>query len=386
MFAAGNLFRIVVVLPVCILLAAVPAVAQETSIIPGSTLTGANVGVPTGDPDRGLPATGGLDMAVETAVVFKNLELFSLPDILGRTYFLYLAAPRLRYRAADDLFLEAGVLAGRNLGDDAPLDIHRPLLRLVHRALPGVQAIAGTLYSTHWIHDAILDDVQKFRTEVEEGFQLRTDRARYQEDTWLNWRVREGEVRAEEFEIASCQRLRLCRDVLHLDGQFMWSHAGGQISSSGEVKQNLMYLAGASLGTPGDPGREPLGGRLGYNHLYSRDDSDTKPLTTGGGKELWGRLDLQPRRGLLVRLGGSRWWGDGLESGRGDPLYGLNDYSQLGVNLLLQPVGTGLAVEAGFVKQWTDAHRNLTYQLTMTWGRSFSLGRPRLSAPPGTAP
>ena len=386
MFAAGNFPRIAAPLLVCALLSAGPVAAQETSIIPGSTLTGVNTGVPTGDPDHGLPATGGLDMAVETAVVFKNLELFSLPDILGRTYFLYLAAPRLRYRAADDLFLEGGVLVGRNLGDDAPLDIHRPLLRLVHRALPGVQVIAGTLYPTHRIHDAILDDVQKFRTEVEEGFQLRTDRVHYQEDTWLNWRVREGEVRAEEFEIASCHRLCLLADRLHLEGQFMWSHAGGQVSSSGQVSQNLMYLAGASLGTPCDSGKGLMGGRLGYHHLYSRDDSDIKPLTTGGGQELWGRLDLRPRRGMLMRLGGARWWGDGLESGRGDPLYGLDDYSQLGVNLFLQPVGTGLAIEAGFVKQWTDAHRNLTYQLTMTWGRVFSLGRPRLSAHPGTAP
>ncbi len=376
MLDTSSLIRVLSLVLLAAMMVTGTAPAQEASIIAGSTLIGVNAGVPTGCPGQGFPEVGHLDLALETAVIFKNLELFSLPGILGETHFLYLEAPRLRYRAADNLTVEVGALLGHNLGDDTPLDIHRPLLRLIHTAMPGVYVIAGTLFPTHWIHDGILDDVQKLRTEVEEGFQLRVDRVHYQEDTWLNWRVREGVVRAEEFEIASCQRLRVWGGRLQGEGQFMWSHAGGQISSSGRVEQDLMYLAGASLGSRGTAGL-----RVGYNHLYSRNDSDRKPMTTGGGQEVWGFMELGLGPAVAARLAGSRFWGDGLESGRGDPLYGLDDYSQLGINLLLKPRGTGLGIEAGFVKQWTDEVRNLTYQLTMTWGRAFSLGRPRLQAP-----
>ena len=353
---------------------------QEVSAIPGSTLTGISRGVPT------LTARpqGSLDLAVESAVVFKNLEIFNLPDILGRTWFLYLAEPRLRYRASAGLVLEGGLLLGRNLGDDESLDIHRPVLRIIHRALPGVHAIAGTLVPTHAIHDAILDDVRKFATEVEEGFQLRVDRDHYRSDTWIDWRVREGAIRAEEFEIASAHAVSPANGWVGLRGQFMWAHAGGQVSLSGRVEQNLMYLAGASVGPGGDqpprPGA-PLRWRCGYDHLWSRDDADTRPLTTGDGGQWWARADLPARRDLVLRLGWSRYRGDGLKPGLGDPLYGLDRYDQLGANLLLFSGNSGLVIEAGFVKQWTDDHRNLTYQLTMAWNGAFSLGRPRPAAP-----
>lgn len=373
-------FRLI--LPVILAaVAMVSARAQEPSALTGSSLVGTSTGVPT----LGSGAAGEIELAVETAVVFKNLELFNLPDILGRTWFLTLSEPRLRYRVADNLVLEGGVLLGRNLGDEADLDIHRPVLRIVHQVLPGVHVIAGTLIATHWIHEAMLDDVGKLETDIEEGFQLRSDRDHYTGDTWLNWRVREKEVEPEEFEIASCHRAHLLNRWLRIQGQFMWTHAGGQVSLSGRVAQNLMYAAGCAIG-PGLRSGDRLGWRAGYDHLWSRDESDLEPLVTGDGREAWVRLDVRLRPGLTARIRGARFRGDGLVSGRGDPLYGLDRYSHLGVNLLQVPVGTGLAIEAGFVQQWTDDQTNLTYQLNMVWNGVFRLGRKLPAAPAGTAP
>jgi hypothetical protein len=38
------------------------------------------------------------------------------------------------------------------------------------------------------------------------------------------------------------------QDRLWLDGQFIWNHVGGQISTSDRLEQNLSFLVGASMG------------------------------------------------------------------------------------------------------------------------------------------
>lgn len=361
----------------------VPVHAEEFSALTGGTVVGRSTGYALGCPGQDLPLVGEADLVVETAFYFKNLELFQVPGVLGETFMAFATPVRLRYRAAGDVTLEMGAVLGHDLGDDDGLNLRRPLLRLVHDPGPRVHLIAGTLLQTHWIHDAILDDVQKFRTGVEQGFQLRADRNHYLGDTWVDWRIREGEVRSEEFEVASAHRFALVGGRLHLDGQFMWTHTGGQISSSGRIEQNLIYLAGLSWGRGRDAAGPCDGWRLGYSWIFDRDETNTKPLDEGTGHELWGRGDVPLKRGMALRLFGSRWWGNDLVSGLGDPLYSLDDYSQAGVNLLITPPGRGLAIEAGFVHQWSGDVRNLTYQLAVTWGRAFRLGR---LDPPQPAP
>jgi hypothetical protein len=215
--------------------------------------------------------------------------------------------------------------------------------------------------------------VQKLRTDVEEGFQFRFDLPTFKNDTWVNWRVREGDERAEEFEIGLCNQIRPYGEWLRLDTQFMWAHAGGQISTSPVVDQSLVYLAGLSIGTA-----RPLGLvwceelRLAGYYLYSRDEPDLQPLGEGFANEFTLTADLRLARRLILHAFGGRYVNDDFASRRGDPLYFLDRYKQLGCNFLFRLPEGGLNLEAGFVKQWTDGVGNLTYQLTLTWGQAFA--------------
>lgn len=350
--------------------------AEEYSILTGSTVVGSDAGHPTGTRGDEPTPLGATDLVVESAFFFKTLEIFAVPGVLGETYTGYRVPLRLRHRANAQLTFELGAVLGHDLGDDDPLNVVRPLVRLAYEPRPRIHVLAGTILPTHWMHDAMLDDVRRFNAEVEQGFQLRIDRPRLKQDTWLNWRVREQAVRAEEFEIGSAWRWLPWGGRLGADAQFLWTHAGGQVSASGRIDQNLVYLLGASAGSavPDASGVLPTPGwRLLWNWLYDRQETDSVPLHEGFGSEAAARLDLGLGRDLRARVFCSRWWGRGLEASLGDPLYGLRNYEQLGVNLVAAAAGGGLLVEAGFVRQWTGEGRNLTYQLTMTWGQAFGL-------------
>jgi hypothetical protein len=156
----------------------------------------------------------------------------------------------------------------------------------------------------------------------------------------------------------------------------MWTHAGGQISKSGRIEQNLIYLAGVSVGT-----KKPLGWetceeiRLGYSWLYSRDENDHSSLEKGYGRAFSAHADFRILKHFLIRGFGERYDGDGFIATLGDPLYQLDKYNQLGTNFLFNVGGDHLFIEAGFVNQWTDDVSNLTYQVSMVWGDGFRLGQ-----------
>jgi hypothetical protein len=52
-----------------------------------------------------------------------------------------------------------GALVGHNFGDDNQLDIADLIIRLVIEPFDDLFFMAGTLFPTHWIHDALYDDV-----------------------------------------------------------------------------------------------------------------------------------------------------------------------------------------------------------------------------------
>ncbi len=342
--------------------------AEEYSIITGGTVMGRSFDVPK------YGAAGDLNLITEMAFFFKTLEIFNLQHMQGETFTGYRMPLRLQYHPRHDLTIELGVLLGHDFGDRDRLNESAPLARLVYEPTPGLFILGGTLIPTHWIHDSFHDDVQKFRTDVEQGFQLRADQNWLKNDTWLNWRVREETVDAEEFEIGMSNQFRLLDDTVRLDTQFMWTHAGGQISTSGRIEQNLIYLAGFSVGT-----RKPLGWdaceelRLGYSWLYSRDENDHAGLVKGYGRAYSAHVDFRVLQHFIIRGFGEIYDGDGFYTTLGDPLYQLDKYNQLGTNLLFNVGGDHLFIEAGFVNQYTDDVSNLTYQVSMVWGDGFKL-------------
>jgi hypothetical protein len=131
------------------------AFCGEYPITPDSTVIGRNWGYPSGTPETGPTQTGNLDFVFEATFFLNNLEL---PDV-GRTFIGYRAPLRFRYRPHEEITLEAGAQIGQNFGDEEALDAIDPLLRLVYEPVDAIYAIAGSLISTHPIHDALFDDV-----------------------------------------------------------------------------------------------------------------------------------------------------------------------------------------------------------------------------------
>jgi len=349
-----------------------PVKAEEYSSITGNTVLGQSYGIPKyGNP-------GEVTLVTEMAFFFKTLEIFNLQHMEGETFTGYRLPLRLQYQPRHDLSIELGALLGHDFGDNNRLNQTSPLVRIVYEPSARLFIIGGSLIPTHWIHDAFHDDVQKFRTDVEQGFQLRVDKPWFKNDTWLNWRVREEAVEAEEFEIGLSNQIRPLGDIVHLDTQFMWTHAGGQISSSGRLEQNLIYLAGVSIGK-----QNPLGItfcediRLGYAWMYSREENDHMGLVKGYGRAYSAHADFRVLQHFIIRGFYETFAGDDFISTLGDPLYRLDQYDQLGTNLLFNVGGDKLFIEVGFVEQKTGQADNLTYQVSMTWRDDFRLGKLR---------
>jgi hypothetical protein len=313
-----------------------------------------------------------LGLALETAFFFKNLELLGHDDIDGETYFGVIAPLRLRYRANEDLSIELGAVLGQNFGDNDSLDIATPLVRLVYEPADGVFVIAGNIFPTHWIHQALLDDTQRFREDSEQGMQLRVDRAFWKQDTWINWRIREGDVRAEEFEIAHTSQLRVFDAALRVTAEFMWVHAGGEVSTSDRLENNLNYSIGGSYGQklPSLDWFEEV--RVGGRVLFSSDDTRDTSRTTGHGSEYFAHVDLQPLSHLSARISGSYWDGDDFLGRRGDPLYRFAEYAQFGGSLIYRLTDL-LRIETSIVGQLADHEDNYSYLIYLTWGEVFPL-------------
>lgn len=370
------------------------AFGQEYSIIPDSTVIGRNWGYPTGTPHprntanpTGETKLDHLDLVTEGVFFFKNLELSGFPTssgIDGETFIGFLAPLRLRYRAGEQVTLEAGAVLGQNFGDEDSLDIAEPLARLVYEPVENVFVIAGTILPTHPIHDALLDDVHVFR-ETEQGFQARVDLEHWKNDTWINWRIREDEMTAEEFEVGNATQLRWWG--LRGDGQILWYHVGGQQNNADRVENKVAGLAGGSIGLAGtDLVKE--GGwledlRVGGAYLVSHDS--TLADETGSGFEVYAHLDTRPRENLLLRGFASYFSGDDYAGSRGDPLYTLDDYSQVGATALWN-LGEGFRAEATAVLQFTEDETNYTFGINLVWGRAFTLADTSPDQTPPPAP
>ncbi len=370
--------KLVVVSIVAALLTPPAAIAEEYSTVSTSTVLGRNTGIPTGVADahasrtQSTRAVGRVDLVVESAFYFKNMELFGLDVVEGETLFGFLLPLRFRFQAHERLRIELGALLGEDFGDDNRLNVAEPLVRLAYSAADDVHVIAGTLYPTHWIHDALIDDTNKLRGRAEQGVQFRVDGDRLKQDLWINWHIRETSVRAEEFEIASSSQVRLMEDLLRLDAQALWSHAGGQISVDERLEHNLTFMTGASVG--GGIGCwgvcvEQL--RVAGRFFYSIKSGRGIDRDTGNGWEtaLSARMPLGESAHGTIHA--SYFEGNDLLQERGDPLYRIDRYAQLGGSLLFRPL-PGLGIETGILGQWTDDELNFTYTVNFVWGQAFA--------------
>lgn len=355
------------------------ATAQEHSHISDSTVIGQNYGYASGTPGQEETPIGEFDLVLETAVFIKNLELIDLGTLEGETLIGAIAPLRARYRASERVTFEIGAVLAQNFGDEDSLETIEPLIRIVAEPTDDMFVIAGTILPTHWSHQALFDDNNKFRDTTEQGFQFRVNNDVFKHDSWINWRVREGVFDAEEFEIGTASQLRLLEDKVRLDLQGHWTHAGGQISLSPRVDNNFAVMAGGSVGTG------PLydydlieDARLGAQAFFSSDDTRTTDPEEGSGWEIDGELILAPSETSKVRLHAAYFNGSDYFSRRGDPLYNFDDYAQLGASGLWR-VGENVNLEVGAVAQQNDGTTNWTALINLTFGTAFTFDgiRPR---------
>jgi hypothetical protein len=362
--------------------------AEEYSILRDSTVIGRNFGYPSGTPRSGHTPVGEFDVVIETAIFFKNLELSGFDDqtgIDGETFFGFLLPLRARYRAHEKVTFEMGAVLGKDFGDEDELNVAEPLVRLVGEPIQDLFLVAGTILQTHWIHDAILDDVIKYRINAEQGLQTRLNFKRWKQDTWINWRVRENSFDSEEFEVGTSTQLRLLEQAFWLNGEGMWAHVGGQKNQANRNEHNFAFLGGASYGFARPFGIEFMDElRIGANYLYSIDERRNKHTQYGNGYEFFAKMDTKPHSNIFLRLHGSYFDGDDFLASRGDPLYGLDKYGQLGA-VAIYSLPAGLRIETGIVGQYNDENGdellNYTYQINFTWGEAFAMSflKPRIN-------
>ena len=347
------------------------AAANEYSLIEDSTVVGQNYGYPSGTPGQDDTISGNLDLVAEAAVFFKNHELIDLGAIEGETFYGAIAPLRARYSPNEFVTFEIGAVLAQNFGDDDSLETIEPIIRIVAEPADDIFVIGGTILPTHWSHQLLFDDVNKFRRNAEQGFQFRADKSWWKQDTWLNWRIREGEINAEEYELGSSTQFRLLEDMIRLDGQLHWVHAGGQISSSDRVEDNIIAMFGASAGVQEPAGMERIkDARIGVSYFMSSDDSKVIEKVDGNGIEFYGETIVQTGDENALFLRASYFEGDDIINRRGDPLYSLEEYGQLGATHVWK-IGDSVNLEVGGVTQFTEEEVNWSASINLTFGTAF---------------
>ena len=110
--------------------------------------------------------------------------------------------------------------------------------------------------------------------------------------------------------------------------------------------------------------------RIGAAAFYSSDDTKQTDQVNGDAWEVSAVMDLRPSDGTLVRIDASYFNGSDYLARRGDPLYTLEDYAQLGATGIWS-LGENGRIEAGAVWQGTEDHSNYTAQVNLIWGTAF---------------
>jgi len=346
------------------------AVAQDQSLIDTSEILGETYGLV---PKTQTLNDGETDLVVDLDIFFKNLELINLGELEGRTFFGGIAPVRLRHALTENIRVELGVIAGQDFGEDDALSDVDPWARISYSTDNDVHVIAGTLVQTHWAHQALLDDTTRFQDLTEQGFQIRADREAFKHDSWINWRIKEGEIRAEEFEMGTTSQVRLFDDLVRLDGQMVWSHAGGQISQSRRVDNDVAASLGGSVGTSNVFGWDRVStARVGANGFYSLQDRKLQDATDGSGWEIYSFADVDMGERIWMRFGAGYFDSQDFNTAVGDPLYNFDSYGYGRVNTIWKISDTA-AIETGATIQRAGDRTNWSANVGLTVSSAFIL-------------
>ena len=188
-----------------------------------------------------------LSLVIENQTYFYNQELAKEVDIHlqaeGFTLIGNLSKPYFRYKLSKEVHIQAGILWNFEFGENDQPDEVDPVIALHYDFAEGWRFTAGTIDRNHPLHDALFNDVLRYREPIEQGFQFKGNTQHLRQDLWLNWEELETTTKREKFSIGDYTQLKA--GGFMVDGQVYWVHLGGQQNSGPGVFNNLSFGAGA---------------------------------------------------------------------------------------------------------------------------------------------
>ena len=112
--------------------------------------------------------------------------------------------------------------------------------------------------------------------------------------------------------------------------------------------------------------------RAGAHYFHVLDDGRDRNDSVGHGWEAIVSLDTQPWEHVGLRYHASYFDGDEFVALRGDPLYRLGDYAQLGGTVIAELPGA-LRMEGGVVFQYGQGVFNGSFLINLVWGQPYPI-------------
>lgn len=191
-----------------------------------------------------------LFLRFESSTFINNKEFFN-PYDPGYTLIGYYLRPMFEFNAGVNTRIKAGVHLLKYSGSGK---YHQaiPLFSFHHRFSPGLDMVLGSLYGSlnHNLIEPLFAFDRFFTHHNESGLQFLINKKFFKADIWLNWEkfILWGDPFQEEFTAGFSSSLftsdRLGRFRLEFPVQFLATHSGGQIDTSGERLQTLVNFAG----------------------------------------------------------------------------------------------------------------------------------------------
>lgn len=164
---------------------------------------------------------------------FKNNEYFG-KIATGYTLMSSQFGTQIAYLPNKNVRLQAGVLLQHDFGNKQKVILYPVMTCKLQKN--GYSILFGTLEGNvaHRLIDPIYDYEKLITHPVENGFQIKIDKPKVWNDTWLQWNVMQylGSTYQEEFTVGNSSRFTLFENKFSkiiLPFQMFISHKGGQI-------------------------------------------------------------------------------------------------------------------------------------------------------------
>lgn len=330
-----------------------------------------------------------VSLAVESRSFFKNNEYFGKLTT-GYTLMGTQLATQLAYQPSPFVRLQGGVYLLSDFGNNSLRKVS-PIFTLKMQK-NGYSLLFGTLEGnlSHRLIEPLYNYERYTTNQVENGVQIKVDKANWWSDTWMNWEVMQylQSSYQEQFSAGHSTQLKLVstpKFKFTIPIQFLFTHKGGQIDT---VNSPLETIVNAAVGFSAVYQSSSFIKQIGTHNYYTiyKDLSPTKMRNYQGGNGVFINAEALARNGMGVSIG--YWSGFQYYAGRGGFLYqslasdyGLRGYQEQRRNLAFfralyqKNIYHGLSVDFRF-EPYYDISNSLfeySYSLYLTYKNDFKI-------------